>query len=168
MKSLLTITMLIFFASCASTPKPQEMLKAIGDYKLPNEAKTNEAVIYVLRPDHMGSLVRFNIHIGLDDHDENEIGWTRGYQRLAFYLPAGKHKILSVAENTAEMDIEVKPGEKVFLRQNPHFGFLFARNSLHRIDETEGTYWFMKMKDGKYKRKRLKVEDKVLSSVKNQ
>lgn len=165
MKFLITLFTFFLLASCASAPKPHEMKKAITNYKLPNESKANEAVIYVLRPDNMGSMVRFNIHIGLDDHEANEIGWTRGYQRLVFYLPEGEHRILSVAENTAEMDIKVKAGEKVFLRQNPHFGLLFARNSLHRIDELEGTYWYMKMKDGEQRRKRIENDKKVLSKL---
>lgn len=155
MRILLTVLTSFFLVSCASVPKLAEMKSAIQNYKLPNEAQKGEATIYVLRPDSIGGLVRFNIHVGHDDNDENEIGWTRGNQKLLFYLPAGKHRILSVAENTYEIDLEVKAGEKIFLRQNPHIGFIFARNSLHKSEKIEGTYWFMKLEDGEYKRKRI-------------
>lgn len=155
MKSISIMFFLVFFASCATVPKRQEMEKEIAKYQLPNEAKPNEGTIYVLRPSGLGGLVRFNIHVGDDEIDTNEIGWTRGNQRLAFYLPEGKYRIASVAENTAEMYVEVKAGEKVFIKQDPTMGFFFARNSIFPIDEVEGTYWYMKTEDGTYKRVRI-------------
>lgn len=167
MNRIYTLFFILLLVSCTTTPKIEEMQKAIANYELPNNAKKGEASIYVVRPDPMGSLVRFNIHVGEDELDENEIGWTRGYQRLNFYLPAGKHRILSVAENTAEMDIEVKAGDKVFIRQNPHFGIIFARNSIHKIEETEGTYWYMKMGEGVYVRTRIENLERKMASINN-
>ena len=63
------------------------------------------------------------------------MGYTRGSQYVYFFVSPGKHTIYSKAENWAEVTVDVKAGETVFLKQNPAMGIIMARNSLELIQE---------------------------------
>ncbi len=68
------------------------------------------------------------------------MGYTRGAQYIYFNLEPGSHKILSKAENWAEIDFTAAPGDIIFIQQDPAMGFLIARNSLRKLQEYEGKY----------------------------
>jgi hypothetical protein len=68
------------------------------------------------------------------------MGYTRGGQYIHFFITPGKHVIFSKAENWAEINIDAKEGNVIFIKQNPSMGFIMARNSLELIEEIEGKY----------------------------
>lgn len=68
------------------------------------------------------------------------MGYTRSSEYIYFNVTPGRHKLYSLAENWAEVDIDVKPNEVLFIQQIPEIGFLFARNSLTRIEDFQGKY----------------------------
>jgi hypothetical protein len=145
------LPVLLLLSACASIPKPEVMKKATADYNLPLKEEKGMARIYVVRPDMLGGFVRFNVY--LDGHTEKEeMGWTRAEQHMYFYLTPGKHTIFSQAENLAEIGVEAKDGEDIFLMQEPSMGMIMARNSLKRIDELEGKYHVMKTAKGEIKK----------------
>jgi hypothetical protein len=139
MKKLPALSLLLFIASCASLPSPEEMKTETENYVLPAKADKNNALVYVVRPSQIGTLIRFNVFLD-DKEDASEMGYTRGSNFIYFSAKPGEHKILSKAENWAEISIKAKVGEIVFIKQNPTFGFIMARNNIEIIDELEGKY----------------------------
>ena len=115
-KGLLVLA-LFTFSGCASLPKPDEMKKDIAGFELPYLPMDGKAMVYIVRPSSVGGLVRFNVY--LDDKEaESEMSYNRGSQYIYFYVEPGDHKILSLAENWAEINISVKAGDIVFIQQD--------------------------------------------------
>lgn len=135
---------LLMFASlltgCVTIPTREEMSAAVSGYELPKQTDGEYALLYVVRPSGFGAVIRFNVFLD-DKEDSSEMGYTRGGQYIYFYVTPGKHKILSKAENWAEFDIDAKPKETVFLKQNVEMGFIIARNSIEQLQEVEGKYF---------------------------
>lgn len=126
-------------SSCASV-SIEQMKKETADYKLPHLPPENKATVYVVRPDSLGTLVRFNVF--LDNKEESsEMGHNRGSQYIYFNVDPGQHTILSKAENWADIIIDAKSGETVFLQQTATMGFIMARNNLNLLDSDHGKYY---------------------------
>lgn len=130
----------LMLQGCANLPSTEVMKAETVNFQLPKQPPPNKSIVYVVRPSSLGALVRFNIHVDSKD-DAAEVGYTRGGQYLYFALSAGEHIIYSNAENWAELSLTTKPGEVIYLQQEPTFGFIMARNNLFRIDETQGKYY---------------------------
>ncbi|MFP5386064.1 MAG: hypothetical protein ACLGHN_08305 [Bacteriovoracia bacterium] len=155
MKALYLLTLALFLVSCSSVSRKQ-MTEEINGYSLPHKPERGEAIVYVLRPSFLGSLIRFNVYLG-DKEDESEMGWNRGSQYIYFFVKPGKHKLYSVAENTAEYEFEAKEGEAVFVEQETNFGIIMARNQLNHLDKTAGTYYVKKLRKGNIIKERKAV-----------
>lgn len=141
MKSIHTLFVLIFLAitGCSTLPSPEQMKAETADFKIPYLPETDKAMIYVVRPAALGGLVRFNVYVD-DRLPDSEMGYTRSAQYIYFNVKPGKHRLFSLAENWAEIEIDVKPNEILFIEQNPEIGFLYARNSLLKIEDYQGKY----------------------------
>lgn len=122
------------FTGCASLPSPEVMKAETAHYLLPKLPDEGKAIVYVVRPASMGALVRFNVFVD-NQEDPSEVGFTRGSQYIYFQLPPGNHKIYSKAENWAETEISVNPGDVAFIQQDPAMGLIMARNSIFKIEE---------------------------------
>jgi hypothetical protein len=124
---------------CATLPSPEVMRAETQSYSVPRLPEKDKAIVYVVRPSPLGTLVRFNVF--LDDQEANsEMGFTRGTQYIYFSVNPGKHKIYSKAENWAETDVDAKSGDIIFIQQEPTIGVIMARNNLFKIDELQGKY----------------------------
>ncbi|MGR6619736.1 DUF2846 domain-containing protein [Pseudomonas rhodesiae] len=111
----------------------------VASYSLPKAAVADKGLVYVVRPSNVGMLVRFNVF--LDDKEaDSEMGYNRGNQYIYFFVTPGKHVISSKAENWADMTVDVKAGEVVYLKQEVEMGFAVARNSLKVLSDLEGRY----------------------------
>ena len=51
---------------------------------------------------------------------ESAMGYNIGGQYIYFNLAHGEHKILSKAENWAEINVSAKAGDVIFIRQEPY------------------------------------------------
>jgi hypothetical protein len=69
------------------------------------------------------------------------MGYTRGSQYIYFFAEPGQHTIFSKAENWAEVIVEVKAGETIFLKQDASIGIVMARNNIGIIQDLEGKYY---------------------------
>ena len=58
----------------------------------------------------------------------------------SIFRDAGQTRDQLKAENWADMPIDVKAGEVVYLKQEVEMGFAVARNSLKALSEVEGRY----------------------------
>ncbi len=146
--TVLSLGLLVFFAAgCATLPAPDVMKNEIMNYQLPQLPEEGKALVYIVRPEFAGGIVRFNVF--LDDQEaESEMGYTRNQQYIYFNLMPGSHKIYSKAENWAEADVDVKPGEIIFIKQEVKMGIIMARNALSVIEEYEGKYHVKTLKKG--------------------
>jgi hypothetical protein len=68
------------------------------------------------------------------------MGYTRGNEYIYFYVTPGSHTINSKAENWADLKVDVRAGEVVYVKQEVDMGFVMARNNLSKLSDTEGRY----------------------------
>ncbi len=124
-------------AKAAAQKSKSPAKPAVEETPLPVKAKPGHALIYVMRPSNDAALVRFNVFLDGKNADA-EIGYTQAAQYIYFYVKPGEHRVLSEAENWADIAVSAKPGEVIFLRQNPEVGYVISRNSLSRVDQRQG------------------------------
>lgn len=153
MKRIVLLFCLSLIVGCSTLPSEKDMAKQVSNYKLPYKANKNEALVYVVRPSGLGTIVRFNVFLD-DKEDSSEMGYTRGSQHIYFYVNPGKHKIYSKAENWSEIDGNFEAGKTYFIRQDVSMGFLMARGSLKNENSVKGKYYMMKTSKGTIKKER--------------
>jgi hypothetical protein len=124
---------------CASLPSPEVMKAETANFQLPKLPDADKAMVYVVRPSSLGTLIRFNVFVN-DQEAASEVGYTRGAQYIYFQVPPGDHKIYSKAENWAEAQISAKAGDIFFLQQEPTMGIIMARNNLFKLEDVPGKY----------------------------
>lgn len=144
---IILITLTVTFAGCASLPKPEEMKQDIVGFELPVLPVEGKAIVYVVRPSTIGTLLRFNVFVD-DQEPQSEMGFTRGSQYIYFNLEPGEHTILSKAENWAEINLAAAAGDIIFIQQNPTFGIFISRNELFSLQEFEGKYYVKNLEPG--------------------
>lgn len=165
---------LSLLTGCATTtPSPENMAEEVSGYNLPKQSDAESSLVYVVRPSSLGTLVRFNVF--LDDKEaSSEMGWNRGSQYIYFYVNPGKHTVFSNAENWAEISIDVKAGETVFVEQIPAMGFIMARNSLEHLSEVKGKYYIKHaslgtiVNDGLSKIKKQEIKQDIATQPKTE
>ena len=133
------ILALAVFSGCASLPKPEEMKTDIVGYELPELPEAGKAIVYVVRPSSVGSLIRFNVFVD-DEEASSEMGFTRGSEYIYFNLMPGSHRILSKAENWAEATVTDNEGGIIFIQQDAEMGLIMARNSIFQLPDYQGKY----------------------------
>jgi hypothetical protein len=138
---------LAVLTGCASLPSPEVMKTETATFQLPKQPDAGKALVYVVRPQGPGGLIRFNVFVD-DQEAASEMGYTRGSQYIYFHVTPGDHKIYSKAENWAEAQISAKAGEIIFIQQDPSMGIVMARNSISRIEELQGKYFVKKLELG--------------------
>jgi hypothetical protein len=140
-------TAAVLLGGCASLPSSEAMKAEVAAFQLPKLPGPGKAMVYVVRPTALGSLIRFNVF--LDDQEaDSEMGFTRGGQYIYFSLPPGDHKIYSKAENWAETLVSVKAGDVIFIEQEVGMGLIMARNNLLKLEEVPGKYHVKKLSPG--------------------
>lgn len=70
--------------------------------------------------------------------DGKQIGETSPATCFYIEVPPGMHRIESVAENTATLEIEVMAGKKYYVWQEVRLGILSARTKLTLMTDEEG------------------------------
>lgn len=146
---LLVVSFSIFtLIGCAASR--EQMIKEVENYTLPveNQNPKNAALVYVVRPNLAGTLIRFNVFIDNPEDKNMEAGWTRGNEYIYFSLPQGVHTLYSKAENTSDLKMVAEPGKTYFIEQEVQMGIIMARNKLVPIDEVKGKYSVKKSKEG--------------------
>lgn len=146
-KTFLIILLMSAISSCVSIPSEQQMQLQTADYNLPQTNHSENVLVYMIRPSRLGAMIKFNVFID-DKNDSSEVGYNTGKRYIYFFVKSGSHKILSKAENWAEIGINGQPGETIFIRQDVALGFLLPRNNLEIISEAEAKYHIHKIKKG--------------------
>jgi hypothetical protein len=130
LKTIVILTLALTLIGCGSVP--------MADVKQDTAAKefvvpANMAGVYVYRNEFMGGAVYMDISI-----DGQSIGGTHAKTYLYRELSPGKHTIMSKAENTDTLDVDLKPGTLSFVWQEVKMGIMFARTKLHLVTQEEG------------------------------
>ena len=139
----------VVMAGCATTPPPVCMpmeepavqtaasTPASTSATVQAPQATGSGVVYVLRPSDGQALIP--MQVSLDSTQASAIkGTTSGGQYLTFPVSAGQHRLYSMAENQAELIINVKDGETLYVQMDTGYGFSAATTSLRLIDASEG------------------------------
>ena len=118
----------------------------MGDAKQDAAAKTftapkDAAGIYVYRNESMGGAVKMDVQI-----DGKAVGQTAANTFLYKEVAPGKHTVVSQAENTDSIEVDVKPGMLYYIWQEVKMGVLYARTKLHLVDESKGKQGVMETK----------------------
>lgn len=124
-----------FIQGCAALPSPEIMAREAGEFELPAKAEPGYALVYVVRP----SLIPIaRATVFLDGEGENSMmGYTSGSQYIYFYVPAGTHRILSVAAGyRIEIIIDAEEGDIIFLKQDIGKAYLLVTE----LNGVEGRY----------------------------
>ena len=96
----------------------------------------SKARIYVVRPPaYGGSAVKMKVYDG-----GTYIGKTRAGGYLCWEREAGLAVIVGKASNRSKFEIEVQPGDVVYIGQMVLPGIPFARNKLKHLKESEGEH----------------------------
>lgn len=122
-----------------SLPPPDQMQAQVASYRLPYAPADGEALVCVVRPSPWDESHGFNVFLDAQD-PHAEMGVTLPKQYIYFSLTPGDHRILSKAEDWAEITVSVKAGDILFLQQEPTMGMLRTRNKLLPLHEVEGKY----------------------------
>ena len=147
LKHTLLLFILGFITSCSRVVSYEEMQTMNEGFVLPAQPSKGMAMVYVVKPEGEGTIIKFNVFLDTKKA-ESEVGYTRGAQHIYFDVTPGVHKIFSNAENWAEIEIELKDGDIVYIKQNVHIGVIMARNSLDKLDEVEGKYFVSQTETG--------------------
>lgn len=139
-----SIIFISLFSVSGCATSPAKMAKETTGYVLPQKSEPGSAIVYIYRSFGGGGAWKFTAFLDGKDAD-SEMGSTYVGQYVYFYVSPGKHVIYSGSpENWAEINIDVKEGDVVFLRQNTAAISLLSRVSLELLTEIEGKY---KIKD---------------------
>lgn len=128
------LMMSIIFSSCAPLPTREEINHDMAKFKLKHEEKEGKGIVYVMLP---GNSVGFEkITIFLDGKgQESEIGYNQVGEYLYFYADEGQHKVYSKFGNWFpswfEIDIDVKKGQPIYIKQSFDNGFSGLQVLLH-------------------------------------
>ena len=144
---LIAVIGFTFLIGCASLPPAEKMREDVADFELPKLPAEGKAIVYIVRPSSVGSLIRFNVFVD-DKEPESEMGFTRGKQYIHFNLEPGDHQILSKAENWAEINVTANAGDIIYIQQDAQMGLIMARNSVIKIQDYEGKYHIKRLKLG--------------------
>lgn len=147
MKRLFVIVFCFLFLHGCSTITFEEMQSDVANYSLPKRIQDDKGIVYIVRPSNLGMAIRFNVFLD-DKTPESEMGYTRGNQYIYFYVEPGNHVISSKAENWADISINIKAGEIIFILQEPNMGFIMAGNTITKLSDVEGKYYVKHAKLG--------------------
>ena len=94
------VSISLFFVGCASVPSPEVMKAETTGYKLPALPSDGKAMVYVVRPSPLGTLIRFNVFIN-EEKPEAEMGCAMSEMHKAAAHAADDHKSVELRNNMA-------------------------------------------------------------------
>ncbi len=124
----------------------------------PAKPEKSQALIYVIRS--FSSVKHMGLKVYLDDKkDSSEMGRILASQYIYFYVTPGKHQIYAKGENWAEVTIEAKDGDTIFVRLAARPGSFFHWNRLKVIDSQEGVWLLRDSKQGEMLKSQCKTSN---------
>jgi hypothetical protein len=139
-KILLLAVMICIVAICGYTQDSESTETKKGSVELPAQPSKDNAMVYVVRPSSFLSPMKIYVYVD-KRNGSNRTGYTMGRQYIYFPVSPGKHKVISEANNTKTIMIDVKAGETIFIKQNTTRGRGFNQDFLEILDPEEGEHF---------------------------
>jgi hypothetical protein len=142
-----------FIPDYGKVPPVEEMASDTKDFRLPALPEEGKALVYVVRPKAilMQGLANrlFSVRVYLDEKKADaEQGSTGEGQYIYFPVSPGIHHVLSRSGNVADIVVDAKAGDVVFIKQLLKRTFLGIGTSLSVVDPVEGAYHIMRTSPG--------------------
>lgn len=142
----LCVAFLLF--GCAATHSSVPVTSvAAADHQLPLLPGQGKAVVYVVFEEAYYGEVEFEVFLD-DQLPGARVGSNKGGQYIAFELTPGEHRIFSKGETWAEVTVNAKAGDAIFIRQEMYFGFLAPRVRMLGLQGGEGANLVKILKPG--------------------
>ena len=117
LKQSLIIILVVFFAGFSWAMETVKTgSEAEMGFTLPALPQEGQAMIYMVRPSVVDHFSKFYVYLD-KKLGKNRIGSTKGLEYIYFPVSPGKHRIFSEGRNSKYIDITVKAGETVFIKQ---------------------------------------------------
>ncbi len=129
-KFLIAALAALCLAGCASVPMADAAADAEAKKFVP---PADKAGVYIYRNTNFGGAIKMPVSI-----DGEQIGVTAGKVYLYKEIDPGNHIVVSKAENTESLVIDVEKGKLYYVWQQVRMGAWKARCSLFLKDEDEG------------------------------
>lgn len=126
--------------ACGPSDVHQSVRTEKGPQTLP-EQPADKALIYVIRPTHLGALIQTKLAV-----DTKWVGINRADNYFYFTLEPGTHYFCSQAENHSLLSLVVEAGKTYYLQQKIRMGIMKAQNDLQVLDAEEGKKGLAKCK----------------------
>jgi hypothetical protein len=126
--------------ACGPSDVHQSVRTEKGPQTLP-EQPADKALIYVIRPTHLGALIQTKLAV-----DKKWVGINRANNYFYFTLEPGTHYFCSQAENHALLSVVVEAGKTYYLQQKIRMGIMKAQNDMQLLDAEEGKKGLAKCK----------------------
>lgn len=106
---------------------------------IPPASDQSHALIYIIRPDYTYDFIRLKgFYVYVDQiKPHKEIGINKGNNFIYFYVEPGEHVIYSESENIANIKINAKANEIIYIKQTARIGLTTLKNQLSLIDKNE-------------------------------
>lgn len=133
LKKIAIITGLAYLAlltGCASVPMASPELDSKAKSFNVAPGKSN---IYIYRNENFGAAMKLAVVV-----DGKALGQTAAKTYFAVEVEPGKHTVVSMAENTSNLDLVTEVGKNYFVWQEVKMGVLSARSKLQLVDEATG------------------------------
>jgi len=126
----IALGILIVLNGCASVPMASlDLDKEAKQFSAPHD----KSRIYIYRNESLGGAVRMVVSL-----DGATLGQTGPKTYFVVDVQPGKHRIESLTENVATLDLETQPGKSYFVWQEVKMGLWSARSALHQVPEEQG------------------------------
>ncbi|MCG7499223.1 DUF2846 domain-containing protein [Vibrio sp. Of7-15] len=129
-KLFIAASLAVFMTGCSSIKMADS---AQDEQRKEFIAPDDKAGVYIYRNELFGGAVSMDVKV-----NDKQLGSTGSHTYLYTELPEGKHTISSIAENTSEVELDVKKGSLYYLWQEVKMGIISARSKLQLVDEEEG------------------------------
>lgn len=127
--ALMAVTVMVI-SGCASVPMAplSEDTKAKKFETIPGKSS-----VYVYRNESFGAAIRVTVAV-----NEKMLGQTAPYSYYLLHLEPGLNKFTCFAENTESIELNTKPDQLYFVRQEMKMGMWAARCAIYETPAEEG------------------------------
>jgi hypothetical protein len=124
------VTGALALAGCASVPlAPAAQDQAGKTFAAPS----GQARIYLYRNETFGAAIKMPVTF-----NGASVGQTASKTYFYWDVPAGKHTIASLTENSPTVEVNAKPNGVYYVWQEVKMGAFAARSALHVVEEDQG------------------------------
>ncbi|HOW83391.1 MAG TPA: hypothetical protein PK573_12580 [Spirochaetota bacterium] len=144
---LAALALLMTTPSCGPASRA-DMIKENKTFRLPYGPKQGKALIYVVRDNPFGGLVKFNVYVD-SMKDSRWMGGCMGGQFIHCYVRPGRHTLYSKTEGPiASVSISTQAGGVYYVQLAATVGAFVANPLLSLLDSVNGKHQLSNCREG--------------------